>query len=242
MPPANIWQPFRLLGTEGIARRFSIPPLCGCSFAKAIAFDYYNRGETATAYVLDAEEQRRTPLLSFARHGTVQSTPAQAISALVHRGGSYRLGGVCLSSLPPQPNPLSARQPRLRRILSSALPYLSMNRLVAQAASLQYRRLPVGGAWNKTQAPHPASVQQVSNQSCSARKTPAAFCLSLPARNERGESRREGKLIKSASSPRPSPPFVWRRGRANAVARSSKSSAEHYRSVTRSGFAGRLAF
>ena len=26
---------------------------------------------------------------------------------------------------------------------------LSMNRLVAQAASLQYRRLPVGGAWNK---------------------------------------------------------------------------------------------
>src|SRR6185503_6086446 len=36
--------------------------------------------------------------------------------------------------------------------------------LVAQAASLQ--------------APHPASVQQVGNQSCSARKTPAAFCLS----------------------------------------------------------------
>src|SRR6266576_3942523 len=33
------------------------------------------------------------------------------------------------------------------------------------------------------------------------------FLLSLPARNERGESRREGKLIKSASSPRPSPPF-----------------------------------
>jgi len=29
---------------------------------------------------------------------------------------------------------------------------LSMNRLVAQAASLLYRRLPVGGAWNKTQA------------------------------------------------------------------------------------------
>ena len=38
-----------------------------------------------------------------------------------------------------------------------------MNRLVAQAASLQYRRLPVGGAWDKTQAPHPASGQQVSN-------------------------------------------------------------------------------
>ncbi len=27
-------------------------------------------------------------------------------------------------------------------------------------------------------------------------QTPAAFCLSLPERNERGESRREGKLIK----------------------------------------------
>src|SRR6185436_4846421 len=97
-----------------------------------------------------------------------------------------------------------------------------MNRLVAQAASLQYRRLPVGGAWNKTQAPHPASVQQVSNQLCSARKTPAAFCLSLLARNERGESRREGKLIRSASSPRPSPPFVRRRGRENAAARSKQ--------------------
>ena len=40
---------------------------------------------------------------------------------------------------------------------------LSMNRLVAQAASLMYRRLPVGGAWNKTQAPHLASGQQVGN-------------------------------------------------------------------------------
>jgi len=27
-----------------------------------------------------------------------------------------------------------------------------MNRLVAQAASLLYRRLPVGGAWNKDEA------------------------------------------------------------------------------------------
>ena len=34
-----------------------------------------------------------------------------------------------------------------------------------------------------------------SNQLCSESKTLAAFCLSLPARNERGESRREGKLI-----------------------------------------------
>ncbi len=36
----------------------------------------------------------------------------------------------------------------------------------------------------------------------------------------RVESRREGKLINSASSPRPSPPFLRRRGRENAVARS----------------------
>src|SRR5688572_9920862 len=55
-------------------------------------------------------------------------------------------------------------------------------------------------------------------QLCSARKTHAVFCLSLPARNERGESRREGNLIKNASSPQPSPPFLRRRGRENAVA------------------------
>src|SRR6266566_10138678 len=59
-------------------------------------------------------------------------------------------------------------------------------------------------------------------QLCSARKALATFCLSLPARNERGESRREGKLIKSASSPRPSPPFLRRRGRENAVASSKQ--------------------
>ncbi len=67
-----------------------------------------------------------------------------------------------------------------------------------------------------------AKAGQASCQLCSARKTPAAFCLSLPARNERGESRREGELIKSASSPRPSPPFLRRRGRENAVARSKQ--------------------
>jgi len=38
-----------------------------------------------------------------------------------------------------------------------------MNRTVTQAASLLYRRLPVGGAWNNTQAPHLASGQQVGN-------------------------------------------------------------------------------
>src|SRR5438876_6817734 len=63
---------------------------------------------------------------------------------------------------------------------------------------------------------------RVCDQLCSARKALAAFCLSLPARNERGESRREGKLIRSASSPRPSPPFLRRRGRVNAVARSKQ--------------------
>ena len=39
-------------------------------------------------------------------------------------------------------------------------------------------------------------VAQIFNQLCSARKTPAAFCLSLLARNERGESWREGKFDK----------------------------------------------
>jgi len=61
---------------------------------------------------------------------------------------------------------------------------------------------------------------RVCDPLCSARKTLAAFCLSLPARNERGESRREGKL--STSSPRPSPPFLRRRGRESAVARSKQ--------------------
>src|SRR5947207_9278461 len=61
---------------------------------------------------------------------------------------------------------------------------------------------------------------RVCDQLCSARKTRVASCLSLPARNERGESRREGKL--STSSPRPSPPFLRRRGRESAVARSKQ--------------------
>src|SRR6185503_10104217 len=67
-----------------------------------------------------------------------------------------------------------------------------------------------------------AKPLRVTDPLCSARKTLAAFCLSLPARNERGESRREGKLTKSASSPRPSPPFVRRRGRENVAARSKQ--------------------
>ena len=48
------------------------------------------------------------------------------------------------------------------------------------------------------------------------------FSSLLLARNERGERRREGELIKSASSPRPFPPFVRRRGRENTVARSEQ--------------------
>ena len=44
------------------------------------------------------------------------------------------------------------------------------------------------------------------------------FCLSLPARHERGESRREGKLIRSASSPGPSPPFEEARERKSGCA------------------------
>src|SRR6266498_2734457 len=53
-------------------------------------------------------------------------------------------------------------------------------------------------------------------------RTKSSVSLSRPARNERGESRREGELLKSASSPRPSPPFLRRRGRENAVARSKQ--------------------
>src|SRR6185436_5777145 len=52
----------------------------------------------------------------------------------------------------------------------------------------------------------------------SARKKPAALCLSLLARNERGESRREGKLIKRSSSPRPSPLFEEERERKRGYA------------------------
>ena len=44
------------------------------------------------------------------------------------------------------------------------------------------------------------------------------FCLSLPSRHERGESRREGKLIKGTSSPRPSPPFEEERERKSGCA------------------------
>src|SRR6266496_2457820 len=66
------------------------------------------------------------------------------------------------------------------------------------------------------------SGPRVCDQLCSARKTFAAFCLSLPARNERGESRREGELIKSASSPRPSHAFFRRRGRENAAVRAKQ--------------------
>src|SRR6266498_2562391 len=53
-------------------------------------------------------------------------------------------------------------------------------------------------------------------------RTKSSVSLSRPARNERGESRREGELLKSASSPRPSPPFLRRRGREDAVARSKQ--------------------
>ena len=97
-----------------------------------------------------------------------------------------------------------------------------MNRLVAQAASLLYRRLPVGGTWDKTQAPQPASGQQVGNQLCSARRTLAAFWLSLPARHERGESRREGEIDKKRLLSPAFSSFLRRRGRENAVTRSKQ--------------------
>src|SRR6266571_801027 len=102
-------------------------------FAKSVRFDYYNRGEPATAHVLDAEKQRRTSLLPFAGHGTVQPPAAPAVSALVHCRGPHRLGGVCVSALPSQPVALTAnRQARpqkttspSRTIVSKAPPFPS---------------------------------------------------------------------------------------------------------------------
>src|SRR6185503_5469147 len=70
-----------------------------------------------------------------------------------------------------------------------------------------------------------AKPLRVTDPLCSARKTLAAFCLSLSARNERGESRREGKLTKIASSPRPSPPFWRRRGREKSITAGARPSA-----------------
>src|SRR5436190_24069027 len=60
-----------------------------------------------------------------------------------------------------------------------------------------------GLSWYDHQARKRGNRTRVCDQLCSARKTPAAFCLSLLARNERGENRREGKLTKSASSADP---------------------------------------
>jgi len=59
---------------------------------------------------------------------------------------------------------------------------------------------------------------QIENQLCSVRKKPAAFCLSLLARNERGESRREGKLIKDPPLPGPLLLFEEERERESGYA------------------------
>src|SRR6185503_18328836 len=83
------------------------------------------------------------------------------------------------------------------------------------------RRLPIRRVLD------PAPQKPVGDQLRSAHKTLAAFCLSLPARNERGESRREGKLI-GASSPRPSPPFVRRRGRDLLPNRTDRRPTLHF--------------
>src|SRR5439155_29293 len=88
---------------------------------KAVRFDYYNPGEPVAAYVLDAEEQRRTSLLPFARDGTVEPPAAPAVSALVHRRWSHRLGRVCLFALPPQPVALTVNR-RMRPPKPASLP------------------------------------------------------------------------------------------------------------------------
>src|SRR6185369_14089020 len=66
------------------------------------------------------------------------------------------------------------------------------------------------------------SVAQISNQLCSARRTLAAFWLSLPARHERGESRREGEIDKKLLLSPALSSILRRRGRENAVARSKQ--------------------
>jgi len=85
---------------------------------------------------------------------------------------------------------------------------------VAQIFKLPYRRFAIGGT-SLT-----GGRWQVRNQLCSARKTPAACCLSLLARNERGESWREGKFDKKCLLSPALSSFLRRRGRENAVARS----------------------
>jgi len=74
-----------------------------------------------------------------------------------------------------------------------------------------------------TQRTGPATKgARVCDQFCSARKTPAAFCLSLLARNERGESRRVGEIDKQGLLSPALSSFWRRRGRENAVRRSKQ--------------------
>jgi len=67
-----------------------------------------------------------------------------------------------------------------------------------------------------------SAIRQIENQLCSARKTPAAFCLSLLAKNERGESWREGKFDKMCLLSPALSSFLRRRGREHAVTRSKQ--------------------
>jgi len=84
---------------------------------------------------------------------------------------------------------------------------LSMNRLVAQAASLRYRRLPVGGVWNRLKLRTLRASSRLAT-SCVRHAERLLPFGSLSPRGTSGERVGErGKLIKSASSPRPSPPF-----------------------------------
>src|SRR6185503_18561925 len=57
---------------------------------------------------------------------------------------------------------------------------------------------------------------RLTEQLCSARKTPSAFCLSLLARNERGEGEFDKKCLLSPALSS----FLRRRRRENAVTRS----------------------
>jgi len=79
---------------------------------------------------------------------------------------------------------------------------LSMNRTVTQAASLLYRRLPVGGAWNNTQAPHPASGQQVGKLRNSRLGSLRYYPIAVHGPNACGKKPKKG-LSKDVASRRP---------------------------------------
>ena len=84
------------------------------------------------------------------------------------------------------------------------------------------RALPVAQPFGSVSALPRSVIAQIFNWLCSARRTLAAFWLSLPARHERGESRREGEIDKKRLLSPALSSLLRRRGRENAVVRSKQ--------------------